>query len=134
MKFGTYSVEGERWQNTDDPNFGRKHVARFKGIDQQTEIIPLKIGTRFGARYLIEGQPKGRRIQLQHAGIHPELSNPSTGKTFTNYKYSISAKIGEINTIGYTFDHDWELVPGKWTFQVFYQNKVVLEKQFTVIK
>jgi hypothetical protein len=34
----------------------------------------------------------------------------------------------------YTFEHDWELLPGVWTFQIWYQGRLLAEEKFTVVK
>ena len=34
----------------------------------------------------------------------------------------------------YTFAHDWELLPGVWTFQIWYQGRMLAEEKFTVVK
>jgi hypothetical protein len=34
--------------------------------------------------------------------------------------------------IGYTFDNEWELVPGQWTIQILVGSKVMAEKTFNI--
>ena len=42
-------------------------------------------------------------------------------------------RIGGENWMIFRFDHDWELMPGIWTFQIWSKNEIILEKKFVVI-
>ena len=33
---------------------------------------------------------------------------------------------------GWTFDNQWELIPGEWVFQIYYEGEKLVEKSFTV--
>ena len=132
IEYGIVSVEDKGWRKTEDPNFGRTHSVAFEKVKKETEQIQAKIGTRFGMRFRIDGEPNKKTITVEYAGIHPQLTNPKTGKTFSSYKYQKKVKIGETRYMGYKFDHDWELVPGNWTLQVLYQGEVMVEKEFVV--
>jgi hypothetical protein len=134
VEYGLVTAKEKKWKKTEDENFGRTHIIKNINIEEQTINVPAKIGTRFGMRYLVQGEPKGRSITVQYVGLHPELSNPRTGKTFSSYKYEKKVKIGETNYMGFTFDHDWELKEGKWTLQVLYQDKIMAEQTFIISK
>jgi hypothetical protein len=41
-------------------------------------------------------------------------------------------KIGTLCLLGYGFDNDWEIVPGVWTEQIWYQDRTLAERSFTV--
>jgi Domain of unknown function (DUF3859) len=43
-------------------------------------------------------------------------------------------KIGAICLLGYGFDNAWEIVPGVWTEQIWYQDRMLAERTFTVSK
>ena len=36
--------------------------------------------------------------------------------------------------LGYGFDNAWEIVPGVWTEQIWYQDRMLAERTFTVSK
>jgi Domain of unknown function (DUF3859) len=41
-------------------------------------------------------------------------------------------KIGALCLLGYGFDNAWEIVPGVWTEQIWYQDRKLAEQTFTV--
>jgi hypothetical protein len=43
-------------------------------------------------------------------------------------------KIGALCLLGYGFDNAWEIVPGIWTEQIWYQDRMLAERTFTVSK
>jgi hypothetical protein len=43
-------------------------------------------------------------------------------------------KIGALCLLGYGFDNAWEIVPGVWTEQIWYQDRMLAERSFTVSK
>jgi hypothetical protein len=65
--------------------------------------------------------------------IHPKLVNPSSGQASESEEYPSQRWLGKVEPTGYTFEHAWELVPGKWTIQVVYDSKVLVEKSFDVV-
>jgi hypothetical protein len=99
---------------------------------QATTNVPARIGTRFGFRYLIHGTPSNAPILLKMVGEHPPLKDPQTGKTQSRDEYQLESWIGQTYT-SYSFDNEWELIPGKWKFEVWYDNKKLCEQSFTVV-
>ena len=43
-------------------------------------------------------------------------------------------KIGALCLLGYGFDNAWEIVPGVWTEEIWYQDRMLAERTFTVSK
>jgi hypothetical protein len=63
------------------------------------------------------------------------MTNAASGKTFTQYEALIRVKTDDKSAgMYYDFVEPWELVPGKWTFQIFDRDKKLLEKAFAVVK
>ncbi len=109
----------------------------LEGLDnfvllQSTTNVPARVGTRFGFRYRILGQPRNAPITLTMVGIHPSFTNPKTGKTATRDEYQLQSWIGDTYTC-YSLDEDWELIPGKWTFEVWHEGKKLCEQSFMVV-
>jgi hypothetical protein len=109
----------------------------LEGLDgftllQSTTNIPARLGTRFGFRYRILGQPKNAPVMLRMVGVHPPFTNPKTGKTASRDEYQLQSWIGDTYTC-YILDEDWELIPGKWTFEVWHEDKKLCEQSFMVV-
>jgi hypothetical protein len=99
---------------------------------QATTNVPARIGTRFGFRYIIHGTPSNAPIILKMVGEHPPYKNPKTGKTQTRDEYELQSWAGQTYT-SYLFEEEWELIPGKFKFEVWHKDKKLCEQSFTVV-
>ena len=74
--------------------------------------------------------------------LHLVLDVPAAGNSQPEYRrhdahrqYRLSdMKIGALCLLGYGFDNAWEIVPGVWTEQIWYQDRMLAERTFTVSK
>ena len=99
---------------------------------QATTNVPARSGTRFGFRYTIIGTPSNAPIVLTMVGEHPPFKDPKTGKTQTREEYELQSWIGETYT-SYLLEEDWELIPGKFKFEVWHNRKKLCEQSFMVV-
>jgi len=102
-----------------------------------SDDVPGKPGTQFGIEFRIDGEPRGDDVTVYLLLIFPPqgIHNPNTGRTMYAAKVAFpNMKIGALCLVGYGFDNDWEIVPGQWTQQIWYQNKMLAERKFTVGK
>ena len=99
---------------------------------QATTNVPARIGTRFGFRYTIHGTPSNAPIVLKMVGEHPPYKNPKTGKTETRDEYELQSWAGQTYT-SYLFEEEWELIPGKFKFEVWHRDKKLCEQSFTIV-
>jgi hypothetical protein len=96
-----------------------------------------EVGAEFGIEFRIDGKPAGEGITLYLAITFPSqgIRNPNTGDVMHNAKIAFpNMKIGELSVLGYGFDNKWEIVPGEWTLQIWYQDRMLVERSFTVGK
>jgi hypothetical protein len=94
-----------------------------------------KVGTQFGVEFRIDGTPPGDGVTLYLVLMFPPqgMRNPNTGDRFRTARIAFpNMKIGALSVLGYGFDNDWEIVPGVWTEQIWYQNRMLAERTFTV--
>jgi hypothetical protein len=99
---------------------------------QATTNVPARIGTRFGFRYTIHGTPSNAPIVLKMVAEHPHYKDPKTGKIQTRDEYELQSWIGQTYT-SYSLDEEWELIPGKFKFEVWHKNKKLCEQSFLVV-
>jgi len=110
---------------------------KLQGLDEfklleSTTNVPARMGVRFGFRYEILGTPTNEPVTLTMVGIHPPIRNPVTGRTETRNAYSLRSRVGSAYT-SYSLDDASDLVPGPWTFEVWYADKKLCEQSFLVV-
>jgi hypothetical protein len=94
-----------------------------------------QVGTQFGIEFRIDGTPPGDGVTLYLALAFPPqgIRNPNTGNMLHAAKIAFpNMKIGALSVLGYGFDTAWEIVPGVWTVQIWYQDRMLAERTFTV--
>jgi hypothetical protein len=104
---------------------------QFKLLKNTTNV-PARLGLRFGFRYEILGPLTNVPITLTMVGIHPPIRNPVTGRTETRNAYRLTSRVGSAYT-SYSLDDASDLVPGPWTFEVWYGGKKLCEQSFLVV-
>jgi Domain of unknown function (DUF3859) len=101
-----------------------------------TTRIEAKIGVHFGIRYRVVGRPANATVKLISATQYPApgLKNPKAAGNQMRGEHPLFATIGQINYRGYVFDHDWEIVPGVWTFELWDGKRRLVSQTFEVTK
>ena len=118
------------------PNMGYRHetVSDIRHLET-TRIVPGRIGVSFGVRYRIQGNGIGFPVPLKLV-----LKFPPQG--LYSHEYRDTLYVDETETIeilgsdsysGITFDDQWEIEPGIWTFEFWSGDTKLGEEQFEVI-
>ena len=97
-----------------------------------TNQIPAKIGITFGCHFVPRGQPDGAVVDLTILVRHPVFRKPDGSKTGPLDVVPWRYRIGEVAGYTYTFDHDWEAVPGKWSIEVWFSGEKLSGVDFAV--
>lgn len=64
----------------------------------------------------------------------PGVLNPETGKTVTEDVSFWDRRIGSTNYNAYGFAHDWEIVPGIWTLEIWDGDRKMTSQGFLIKK
>ncbi len=98
-----------------------------------TTTIPCKPETLFGFRLDPKSLPESYHLRLEYE--HPDF-DPPNGKTLEVDEYDVKTRDEFDGEIIYCFVDaaPHEIVPGKWSFRVLMDGKVVAEKTFQVVK
>jgi hypothetical protein len=132
-QFGVYE-----YKVTNTQELGGSAAGTLKSVDykfvSKTTSIKARRGVGFGIEYRVLGSPKGAKVPLRSVTIFPAggVRNPKTGERFERNEYIEDKEIGAPLLKGYTLDEAWEVVPGTWTFQVWFGDKMLAEKSFTL--
>ena len=134
---GIYDVE--KRGTVDAPGVPIAHHRNIAGatkLIRRTNIIPATIGTNFGFRYSIVGDPIGAPVSLRMAGQFPLGGgrDQTTGQILKGWEFVFPGTLGSESYYSYTLEQDWELIPGNWTLEIWQGNRKLAEQSFTVVK
>ena len=133
---GTYEIRaGQETPAADTPTGEVTGVETATNLEKTTSING-RVGVEFGLQYVVVGEPAGAEIPLDFVILYPQpgLADPDKAKPVRESRYSRAKKIGDTVYLGYGFENEWEVAPGTWTFQIWYQGKKLAEQSFTVAK
>jgi hypothetical protein len=98
----------------------------------RTNQVPASVGTMFGFRFVLNGKPAGALADTVIVVEHPAFKKPGGEASGTVLKVPWRYRIGEKVGYFYTFDDDWEAVPGVWRIGVWRDDKKLAGKEFVV--
>lgn len=98
---------------------------------ERTDVIEARLCRSFGLMLRIrpgpdEPEPGLIRVRI----LHPTLTGPD-GTTSTVEDFATAVVSGETHA-GFTFDHAWEMAPGRWTFVISLGGPEIARHTFTV--
>lgn len=130
-QYGIAQVElGDGVVETPTTTTGEMREVLDVQYDTTTDRIPATLGTSFGVQYIIWGAPRGSWVPLEMRTVHPPLTNPATGRTTTQSVWQTEARVGDISGRIYTLEYDWEVVPGDWSFEIYYEGTLIEKQDF----
>jgi hypothetical protein len=134
LEWGIYTSEVRDDVEAEGTVQGTWRLVEKVNVIAQTDSIPAKVGTHFGFWFVVKGEPKGEEILITFVNFLPGLKNPKKDEVLYEERYMSIVRIGEPSFKGYSFDFDWETVPGEWTFQIYHEDKELAKKSFVVYK
>lgn len=114
-----------------------KGPANTLQIVERTNRIPGSVGVSFGMIYTIIGPASALPASLNLVIRLPQrggMANPTTGTRIFRIEEPILGRIGATNTSGFTFDHQWEIVLGSWTMEIWSSGRKLGEQQFEIVR
>jgi uncharacterized protein DUF3859 len=133
VEFGTFQKSDERGTMAASGSVqGQAHAVADAVLLEQTTDIHAKRGTSFGLRVSFSGNPSGERVSIQAKCHHPKFTDPATGRSREVEEWPGIGVMGRSGYVGYTFDNDWDLVPGQWTIEVSVGSTFRVGKTFNV--
>ncbi len=140
FQFGIYTA-AKKGQIKDSPDTNTGKVVRKPTLEHasMTDRIPLVKDTYFGYQFRLWNLPPEVMIkpvmQLRKVLIHPEMTLPDGSKT-TGWDRTFKGRVQVQQVLGfdgYGFNEDYELVEGDWIFQIWYQDKKLIERKFVSV-
>jgi len=103
---------------------------------ERSLVVPAEIGLQFGFDFKIAGVVQGTEDRLTVRIIHPPMPNSdSILQTVSTRRFASSSRLGRVEEhVSYRFSEPHQLLPGNWTLQVVYFDRIMLSKTFEVIE
>jgi hypothetical protein len=133
-EFGIYKANVDKSVVAPGSVTGVAHTLSDIELEKSTMTVTARLGERFGFRYRIVGH--GKSVTLKRVIHFPEpgLHNPDTEESILTSKVVFERAIGEVHFFGYSLDHDWEIVPGTWIFELWINDRNVATKSFELVR
>ena len=103
---------------------------------RETERIPIKKDTILGYQYRLSNLPETGTVNLRRVLKHPEFQLPD-GRVSSGSDFTLTKKVERSEVFAYdvyALNEDYEMVPGDWTFQIWYNGTMLLEQKFTTYR
>ena len=133
-RYGLFRERGKGWTQQDEKTSTGRLIRKPKlEFVDQTDRIPLRKGVYFGYNYWLKIEPDKSRADLRRVLVHPEMVMPDGSKVSRSERTIRKRTTHGIVTAldGYALSEDYELVEGNWTFQLWYQDDLLVEQSFT---
>lgn len=114
-----------------DQQPGERVLTRSDQRILEVDQVPLKIGTKFGLRYRLEGK-RADDTPLTLLYLTPGVVDPSGQR---HDRYEVVQKLvpeAPTDVMAFEFTETHELVPGEWHFLVFQGDRKLAEQRFQV--
>ena len=110
---------------------GQRVLTNQQQAIETTQVIPAKLGTKFGLRYQLAGKRKGDQ-PLTLLYLTPGVVTPDGQR---HDKFVVQQEMAEAavaDVMAYEFSEYHEVVPGEWHFLVFQGDRKLVEQRFMV--
>ena len=137
VNYGRYEqkeIKNIRPSAEDEKMIGKQIVEIHQKHLQKTSRIKVGKGVLFGIEFKLVGKPLNSQAEVEVVHTHPPIKPPLPETEFSEQKYKVTAKIGSVCHALYMIENDWEMVEGKWTIQVNYHGRTLLEKTFELVR
>jgi hypothetical protein len=100
-----------------------------------TTKIPVSPGVEFGIEYVVTGNPDGAKIAVRD-DLHypvPGARPPGATEPLLVASDTDNASINRTFYTSYKLEEPWELLPGKWEFQIWLGDRELCSQEFTLV-
>lgn len=125
VEYGVFDVQ------ISNPQPGERVLSRANQPIRSTEVIPARLGTKFGVRYQLRGKSESE-TPLTLLYFTPGLTLPDGRR---QDKIEVTQKLlpgAPQDVMAYEFTEVYEAIPGEWRFMVFQGERKLLEQRFEV--
>ncbi|HUB51575.1 MAG TPA: DUF3859 domain-containing protein [Terracidiphilus sp.] len=135
VDFGVYTLD-ETVTSTNADGITHRDTTNVR-LAEQTRTLKVQFGIHFGFRYNIIGSPADALVEVRSVLIYPPggLHNPDVDHPIYSAEFHSRRKIGEQNVYqGITIGHQWGMVPGPWTIELWQGDTKLTSQTFTLVQ
>lgn len=110
---------------------GERLLTRSDQVIEPTQVIPAKLGSKFGLRYTLAGKQVGD-APLTLLYLTPSVITPDG---LRHDKFVVQQPMVQgagADLMAFEFSETYEVVPGEWRFMVFQGDRLLAEQTFEV--
>ena len=134
IEAGIYTSRIDKTVDAPGAVTGRKKMESDIRLVQATTNIPARRGVEFGFRYRIVGTGKTVHLKMITHVPPPGMRDPDTGNVTLTDRFYSDHTVGVPQFSAYTFDNDWEIVPGTWIFEIWLDDQKLASQSFEIGK
>lgn len=123
-----YGVFASNYQDFQE---GERVLTRSNQQIEQGDVIPAKLGTKFGMRYTLVGKVADD-APLTLLYLTPGVVTPTGTRHDKFVVMQKQAPDAVQDVMAFEFTEAHEVVPGEWHFMVFQDDRKLVEQRFTV--
>jgi len=135
VDYGVYTLD-EKVVSTNADGVTKRETTNAR-LAEQTRTLKVQFGIHFGFRYNIIGSPADALVDLRTVLIYPPggLHNPDVDHPVYGAEFPTRRRIGEQNVYaGITIGHQWGMVPGPWTVELWQGDTKLASQTFTLVQ
>lgn len=133
---GRYDVEIAKTIDDKYLAGGRQNVVADRKNVELTATIAARLCVSFGFEYVLVGTPTNIDVPIRMVTRFPVagVRNPETGLTTNRHEAIVLRTIGRLHFRSYTLENEWEVVPGTWTFELWDNDRKLVERSFVLTR
>ncbi len=136
LEFGLFEPVGQQTITPDSHALSGKAL-HSPGVHftKQTTQVPATLGVLFGFSFNLTGVTEQGSAEYKKVITHPPIRN-AKGEIEREYSTTITRPTNNgylYSVCGYRLNRPEELVPGVWTFEIWYHDKTIVSQSFTVL-
>ena len=98
----------------------------------KTDRIYVKPGNQFGVEYRLSGKPNDS-VSVEAEWVFPEaLIDPSKKIRTTSIRNTTNLPCNKTIASTYQLNNTFEMMKGKWYFNLYYQDKLIYTREFVL--
>jgi Domain of unknown function (DUF3859) len=136
LRPGIYSAEVTKRINDKSISTGNRNLVDKVHLVEITTLIHAKPNIFFGLEGMIVGAPNGTKVPVRIIWRYPKpgIVNPATNRPKLTDDYMDSVIIGHKFQFFWELTRDWQIVPGEWSFEIWYGGRQLAKQKFTLVK